>query len=412
MKQLFLYLLVLSTVVARAQKNYVPAIIIDQHQDSLRGFVDYRNWRISPDEISFKKDLSAEEQHFRPSDISGFLVVPANELYVSRFVKVDITRQTLDHLLDTDERDYKNDTLFLLSIVKGAYGLYVYTDKHDQPHYLYDAPGKPIEELRLIKRRIPDGSTAIMTLNHYQQQLAILFGDCESVSKRAGRVNYTENALRGLFVDYHQCRNPSEKIMVKEKEKMGVQWGPLVGIGANNYKFRGRHPMANADFKSSVTPLLGLFINIPLSRNRHQYWCGAELFYKVEEANGSLVTGNILEKWTEHVNMKFSYAQVNLLFRYIYPKGAVRPFANIGWGNGLLIGENKNLVYRTTSGGSDEKEAIDGPRKHETTILGGAGVQYGRLQFEARYAWSNGFSPYVTLGVGVHSWQGVVRFAL
>lgn len=410
MKHILLYLLVLSSIVARAQKNYVPAIVISQQNDSLRGYVDYRNWRITPEQISFKQDLQAGEQRFKAADIAGFLILPENELYLSRQVELDVTVQTIDNLLSTNERVIKNDTVFLFSIVKGACNLYVFTDKSDQPHYVYDSAGLAPKELKLIKSRAPDGSSAIVTSNLYQQQLAFLFGDCPVLAKKAASIRYSENALRKLFTDYHQCRNPSERIAVKAKEKMGIRWGLLAGAGFNSISFSGSHYLAVPGYKNSATPLAGLFLDIPVSRNRHQYWFSAEVFYKTEGASGSFNNSNILESWQEQVNLKFSYTQLNVLFRYLYPKGTVRPFANVGWGNAIMISESKNERYRSDRK-DDAKEAIDGPRKHETTFLGGIGVQYQRIQVEARYAWSNGFSPYVSLGTSVRSLQGVVRFA-
>lgn len=410
MKQIFLSLLVLCTLVARAQKNYVPAIVISQQNDSLRGFVDYRNWRISPEQISFKQDLSAREQQFKASDISGFLILPENELYLSRQLQLDVTLQTIDQLLSSNERVYKNDTVFLLSIVKGVYNLYVFTDKHDQSHYVYDMAGQPARELRLIKSMASDNASAIVTSNLYQQELAFLFNDCPAVAQKARRVRYTENELRNLFVAYNQCKDPSEKIVAKAKEKSGIRWGLMLGVGNNSYHFSGEHFLASGAYKSSTSPLPGLFLNVPLSRNRQQYWFGLEAFYKKVDASGTFETWNIIRSYQEQVNLKFSYAQLNLVFRYVYPAGTLRPFANFGGGYAFMLSEGSNERYPIDRK-QDAKVAIDGPRKYEVSIMGGAGLQYKRLQLEARYTTSNGFSPYVSLGTGIRSWQGIVRVA-
>lgn len=360
MKQILLYLLVLSSLVARAQKNYVPAVVISQQNEALRGYIDYRNWRITPEQITFKQDLQGGEQHFKASDITGFVIVPEDELYVSRFVELDITLQNIDNLLATDERIYKKDTVFLLNIVKGAYNLYVFTDKNDQPHFVYDSAGQPAIELKLIKKGVSGASDAIAVLPLYQQQLERLFAACPDVAKRARRTDYGENALRNLFIAYHECRNPSEKITVKAKEKTGIRWGLLAGAGFNSISFTGTHSLAEASYKGTTSPLAGLFVDIPVSRNRHQYWCSAEAHYKVLEASGLVRNENILGFTEEQANMKFSYVQLNLLFRYLYPKGAVKPFANVGWGNSIMISESKNERYRVVDK-ENVREAIEGP---------------------------------------------------
>ncbi|TWI92287.1 outer membrane protein with beta-barrel domain [Chitinophaga japonensis] len=397
-------MLILCTLQAAAQKNYVPAIIITPESDSLRGLVDYRNWRKAPESIHFRKDLSAAEQTFTPLDIRGFLILPANELYVSRPVKLDITDESIDRLLATDEREHLEDTVFLLNIVQGVYNLYVYMDEHDRYHYVYDAEGQPVQELQVLRKKAPGSSSAILTLNHYQQQLYLLFGDCPSIAKRASRASYRENNLRELFAAYHRCRQPSTALTIKQTEKSSVRWGVLAGFSANTIRFTGDHPLARMPYTSSASVLPGLFLDIPCSRQRQQYWLGAELYYKTQDASGERIGAR--GQPVEQVDLKFTYLQLNVMFRYVYPKGRVRPFVNVGWGNAVVLSENENKRFRE---GYRDSEAIDGPRKHEGSIFGGLGVQYGRFQVEARHARTNGFSPYNALGTGIRSWQGVVR---
>ncbi len=406
MRSAFLSLLILCATLAQAQKNYVPAILIGPQNDSLHGFIDYRNWRITPDEISFKS-LSGEERKCRPKDMQGFLIIPENELYVSRPVKLDITSHNLDHVLGTNKREYLEDTVFMLSIVQASYNLYLYTDKNDRAHFVYDSAGQPTQELLVTKKNV--NNTSVQTLNTYQQQLANLFIACEAVSKKAFRAQYAENDLRSLFVAYHECQHPSDKVVVKKKEKSGITWGVLAGASFNSYTFTGPHYLASGKYGPSQSPLLGLFLTVPLGRDRRQFAMGAEALYRTSDASGTMPDYSIMSDAPSDVNLKFTYVQLNVLFRYTYPKGTVRPFANVGVGNGLIIKENKNELLRQ---GLDPEVAIDGPRKHEESLFGGIGAQFKRFQVEGRYVVSNGFSPYNIMSVGVHSLQLMLRVNL
>lgn len=64
------------------------------------------------------------------------------------------------------------------------------------------------------------------------------------------------------------------------------------------------------------------------------------------------------------------------------------------------------------SANNSKTEAIDGPRRHEQSLVAGIGAQCGRLQAELRYNGSNGFSPYSATKTGIRSGQLVVRYIL
>lgn len=86
---------ILMTYTAVAQRNYVPGVVITSQNDSLKGFIDFRNWYQSPTEIAFKESLTKEEQRFKPADINGFIVAEPEVTYVSRALRIDITPRIL-----------------------------------------------------------------------------------------------------------------------------------------------------------------------------------------------------------------------------------------------------------------------------------------------------------------------------
>jgi hypothetical protein len=107
------------------------------------------------------------------------------------------------------------------------------------------------------------------------------------------------------------------------------------------------------------------------------------------------------------VKLEFSYLQISTMFRYVYPKGVIRPFGDIGMGNSFVISTKENKLVRNTGSVLD---AIDGPRKTEQSILIGMGVLVHKLSFEARYAGSNGMSGMVNNSVTIDSYQLIVGY--
>jgi len=69
---LFLILLLCNVQFAFGQENYTPGYIVKSNKDTLKGFIDYRNWGVNPKKISFKENQSAESSSYTPIDIAGF----------------------------------------------------------------------------------------------------------------------------------------------------------------------------------------------------------------------------------------------------------------------------------------------------------------------------------------------------
>jgi hypothetical protein len=395
----------LMTSAVIAQRNYVPGVIITLKNDSLKGFIDFRNWYQAPTEITFKESLAnAAEQHFKPADINAFKVAEPEIEYVSRKLRIDITKQGLTNFNESYPVTVQDTPVFLMRIVTGHYNLYEYMDVHSRVHYVYDAQDTPATELEYIQRYVdrPSGG-GIFTDEKYKEQLAALFADNKALAIKAGKVAYREANLTKLFLAYNNYKEPGtgtqKTVAVQKKSRLPVTFGIMGGIAFNSYPFRGSVGIGKAEYESSKGPIGGIWTEIPLGRSGHNFSFVAELIYKSSEANGVLP----LSDGSMEFKFAFNYLQLNTMFRYTYPaKALVKPYANVGIGNGFVIKTKDNRSRRS---GYEWEEAIDGPRKHEQTLIGGIGMKIGKVNAEARYTTGNGFSPYAGTKSAVNSFQ-------
>ncbi len=53
-KILFLLFCILVYSNVFSQKNYLPGYIINNEKDTIKGYINYRNWNINPKKISFR----------------------------------------------------------------------------------------------------------------------------------------------------------------------------------------------------------------------------------------------------------------------------------------------------------------------------------------------------------------------
>ncbi|PSL36054.1 porin family protein [Chitinophaga ginsengisoli] len=403
---LLLYCMLVTSAVV-AQRNYVPGVIITLQNDSLKGFIDFRDWYQSPGEIAFKESLSnAKEQHFKPSDINGFKVAEPEVEYVSRKLRIDITKQDISNLDGKTERIVQDTPVFLMRMVTGHYNLYEYIDEFSRVHYIYDATDVPATELEYVMQYIErtSGNSGIFTDERYKEQLTALFADNASLAKKAGQVAYREANLKKLFLTYNSYKEPGtvtrEPVTVQKKKRLPVTFGIMGGLAFTSYPFKGAAFIGQGEYENSKGPIGGIWADIPLGRGRRNISFVPELLYKKLETTGVLhgIYNGVIVKFG------FTYLQLNTLFRYTYPtKTAIRPYVNVGVGNGIIVKTNENGIKRSPDRGWEV--AIDGPRKYEQTLVGGIGVKIYKVNAEVRYTTGNGFSPYAGGRTGIHSFQ-------
>lgn len=412
MKRVYILLAVLSVALtANAQRNYVPGIIITHSRDSLRGQIDYRNWLRSPDMVRFRTEGQSTEQVFRPADMAGMTV--SGEVYVSRKVTLDITYQdNLEKVMESDEREYQEDTVLLQQVVNGHYQLYKYVDRYNQYHFVYEGEQQPPIELKLVKKRYYDEQKGYLmnTLNFYQDQLRLLFQDNPALARRAERADYEEKELARLFARYNQVKDPAAPVEVKKRDKDIFQLSVIGGASFNSYGSSGGN--ATAIKGNSVSPLMGIGGDITFSRRMRKFSLVTELLFK--EIKGENRDYKEYDGYrTTDVSLQFTYLQLNVLFRYTYPKGRIKPYVNAGIANAFMIKENKNeRLVRYLDNDVRKEVGIDGPRKLEQSLVGGVGAQWQRWQLEGRFATSNGYSPYENMKTVVNSWQVLVRYKI
>lgn len=407
------FLLSLSAIAAgfctvSAQHNFVPGVIITQQHDSLKGLVNLKNWLTNPGEIDFKTDNATESRKYKATEINGFVIPQKNLVYLSRHFTADITfYQTTTLREEAMKMEMMDSTLFLQQLVAGDYGLFSYRDIHSRDHYLYQAVGDPVTELKYIKTMVPTEDGAQMYERKiYQDQLDTLFHDDPKLVKQIRFLNYYERAMMKVFVSYNNFKNPNQVVAVKKEKRNPVWFGLMGGVGFNSYPFKGDHYL-NTKYKSSVNPAVGVFIDIPVLGASRKFSIYNEILYKTVNTSGTIT--HFFYKGQE-VSWDFSYLQVNIMAQYTFTKGLIKPFIHAGMGNAFVLNTKKNDFYNPDT--KDHRAAIEGLTKHEQSAIVGIGARWSRFQLEGRFSTSSGWVPYSGAAIAVNSLQVIagIRF--
>jgi hypothetical protein len=401
---------------AFTQSNYQPAIIINNNGDSVKGKIDYRNWKKNPETISFIDD--AEIQHtLNPNSIKGFIIPSHDEVYSSYTVDVDMRPGDADEAIQNTFIDSPilHKSVFLLRLIANpAVQLYQLTDNNKEHYYFVQPNGVPVELIHHY--RYDEPYNQVKENEQYKQQLTDLFSDCPNVTSGLKTIKFKKRDIENSFLHYLQCKGASNTTTVhKIEDASTVSFGAMLGIMHTSYSFEGTDEnLVDPNYSSSTTPVLGVALDVGLPRGRNQWHIVNELLYKTYKTGSTFTRPyNINYTRTTTVELDFSYLQLNSMLRYVYPSaGALKPYLNLGIGNAFMIVEKTNRLHQSYSFGTEEEtKAFDPPSKYEFSLLAGIGLRIHRIEVEFRYAGSKkSFSPFHNLDVNPKSIQGLLLF--
>lgn len=392
---IFISLLLFNCFSATAQKNYQPGFVM-QRGDTIRGLIDYRNWKANPDVILFKTDLNAESLQFAPFDIERFGV--AGELYESARIQTDISFGS-GHSAVESSGDVVLETVnaFIQTLISGEKSLYAYVNRVGKNQYYIKVD--TTYDLLIFKKytKFVDGRTGIFTNNTYLRQLASYFSACPSLMERISEVKYQQKSLEGIFVSYYGCQQ-STVAFKKDEENTIVDLGVTVGIARTALVVEGVTHLEKAGGYSSTNFIPGFYFEVIPARNQRRWSLYNEITYSAYE---------IAARYEEYQNensyavynstLGLSYLKMTTMVRLKRRFGLAQIFINAGITNGFAVAE-KNFLEKKIKQFSDERVeqglAIEDVRKYEQGYAFGVGSKFQRFSLEARFERGNGMSKY------------------
>ncbi|MBS1524591.1 MAG: hypothetical protein JST19_03015 [Bacteroidetes bacterium] len=166
----FLFITLLAPLISNAQSNYKPGYVVKLNGDTVKGFIDYREWEFNPDAISFKQSVADDAaKTYGVNDIKYFSVDGLDSFILyNGLITADSTDPNKLSQMGFFERDtsVKQVTVFLKVLEKGdRLALYSYKDDLKMRFFVGENPGYAPREL--IYRFVRLGSE-----NTYRKQLS------------------------------------------------------------------------------------------------------------------------------------------------------------------------------------------------------------------------------------------------
>lgn len=385
---------------AYSQKNFKPGYIVYSTNDTIYGFIDYRNWMKMPKKIQFKKTMESEPTELAANAITTFSV--EGEIYRGAIINAQEYSDIIDELSFVKDVITTKDTTFLLTIINGPKSLFKYINKQGYAQfYIYQDSAFQLLEYKRYRKSSSEVSVVLKN-NKYYPQLAVYLKDCPTIQKKIINLKYQQKGLEKIFKYYYGCTNkPIE--YEKKQEKVLSTFGAIAGLTLNNLSYSPSlsYSRIPVEFKTTPNFTVGLFSNIALTRNQQKWSIYNELAispFKVEFNHFDYKSEN--EHTNYELTFKYTYLKLNTMLRYKYGIGKVFVFINVGISNGYAISETNQAVKNAkfySSETSKTTQILNPTRLYEQGLVGGLGVQYGKFSFESRYERGNGNSKMLNL---------------
>jgi hypothetical protein len=387
---LIIVIAILTSYKCLSQTNYLPGYVINLKNDSIKGFIDYKNWDKNPTEISFKVSLNENRIKYEPKDILGFAVL--NEIYKSAIIEKEVSTNYINNFQYNAELKFDIATTFLQTIISGNKSLFCLKDKNsiEQFYIMQDTSYKLLIHKRYLK--IQDEKEMIVENNNFIGQLLIYLQDCLSIQNQIKNTKYDKSDLEKLFLIYYNCENSAAKFQ-KKTEKIIPQLGIFFGVSNTSIKFAGDYYLVGVKLKSSNNFSGGLFCDFILPRNRGKWSINNELLYSSYKMSGHY------DDYYSPASLEigYTYLKLNNMLRYKYPIGSFFPFINIGISNGVFVREINNKINESVFHPNTNERALADTRNFEQGYILGVGSKFKNYSFEIRYENSNGISAYRNL---------------
>ncbi|EDM34987.1 hypothetical protein PBAL39_07910 [Pedobacter sp. BAL39] len=244
MKRFLSGLLFLATIsmYAHAQKNFQRGYIITNNNDTLKGYVNYKEKGYNSATIDFKHTLADKFRKYTLKECAGWGV---EDLAVYRRYVVDVSQATisLSALSDKIDSSSKRDTVFLHVVQDGQNAvLFSYVDANKRRYYALERGKSEPEELtRYVYKRDGRVLTAGNYISKVQQLLWKYNPDAEE--RRLEGLHYVNADMISVFSKINRTER-------RRKRNVSTRFfaGPALQVSGVSYT--GDDELAGADVKS------------------------------------------------------------------------------------------------------------------------------------------------------------------
>ena len=258
---------------ASAQSNYKPGYAVTLKGDTLKGFIDYKEWDENPSSVDFKTNLSDKTPQKLTADDVRIFSINGYESYQKYTGSIGIDYIDPRHINYGKDTTFRLETVFLKKLAGGKNVILLsYTDDIRSHYYIEEATQSNPKELTYHIYNENDAQTgAVKTVvdNDYITQLYllaqknnVLTSDLQSDMERMGY--YAEDFIRII----NKINGVTQTDNARNGGRSAGKIRFFAGLGVNvtgtvpaTYDFK---PLGATNYTSAL-PLISAGFNLPLN---------------------------------------------------------------------------------------------------------------------------------------------------
>lgn len=286
-----------------AQSNYKPGFVVTLKGDTLKGFINVKEWNVNPKKISFK--TAADNKNVRELGVGDITFFAATNLeaYQRYIGLLNIDPTNISNLSNGRNTDTKTDSVFLKIIQKGInITLFEYAD--DLKNHYFVAEGKNGLPTELVYRIYNnDGKT--VNENGYMQQLYLLaekYNNSKNLKTEIEKADYNSESLIDITRQINKT-TVEENAAISGGAK-GTQFFASAGINFGNITsnitdFRE----FDSKTSSSIFPRIALGINVLTNPSTGKLVFRAQFAYAANKFKGAQNGGSTYSLTQNNVSL-------------------------------------------------------------------------------------------------------------
>jgi len=355
MRNFYILLAILFPSVIFAQSNYHEGFILKNNGDTLKGYINYREWTKSPKLIDFKNNKDDKQaQQFSPQIIKGFQITGMETYLVYRGL-VSMDKTNFSEIPDKLDTIKKNDTVFLKQLTTGKnLTLYYLNDDIKARYFIAEENAQPVE-LKYYAHY--NEAREIIYLPVYKGQLSYYINkfhpENNKLIRKANNTSYQQTDL----ISFIDAVNDNKTATVNKKSDVRY----FAGFAINDTKttINGVYFTNKGISTNTIAPIINIGADLFDNPNVQQFIFRGEIAFTYaspkyiasETTNGPVAINS---------NVDYSFKQYNISFTpqviyNFYNTDKLKVYADGGIRLNLSTYTNDRLIVVNTGGENDTK---------------------------------------------------------
>ncbi len=246
-----------------AQKNLQPGFVVLSAGDTLRGFIDHKEWHKNPSNISFRTAADGQEKIYSKKDIVYF-GIDGKESYQLFKVRISMDTRVLNYIPDKKDTTNRVELVFLRIVYVGRnLTLLSFNDESKLRWYVRETARETPEEL--LNSVYRNGSVVFNEREYRRQLLHLATTYQPQDSETITLINRAGYGKKTILKICEKINGPDPDVIIRNGQSP-VRFFAGTGFNRGVVSFSGSSRYSGKT-SSSLSPLIGGGFDIHLVPN-------------------------------------------------------------------------------------------------------------------------------------------------